>query len=72
MEYMTNRFREMIFVFLDVRTVRVDKLFLAGPFCYGYQIVDRLNAMVTREASVLGRDGRFRFSIIRDDYRTRY
>jgi hypothetical protein len=69
MEYTTNPFREILFVFLDIRKVRVDKLFLAGPICYGYQIVDRLNAMVIREASVLGRDGRFRFSIIRDDYR---
>jgi hypothetical protein len=54
MEYMTNPFREMVFVFLDIRKVRVDKLFLAGPICSGYQIVDRLNAMVIREASVLG------------------
>jgi hypothetical protein len=68
MEYMTTPFPKLVLVFLDIRKVRVDKLFLTGPICYGYQIVDRLNAMVIREALVIGRDGRFRFSIVRDDY----
>jgi hypothetical protein len=49
--------------------VRVEKLLLAGPSCY--QIVDRLHAMVIRKAFI-GRDVRFLFDGIQDDYPNDY